>query len=86
MIKETKYLSKDILTQFYSRHQGLPWFDDFIRYMSRFCLFDWIFNRIFLSSNVCELLILAREDAVQALRDLMGPVDPVRAKTDAPDS
>jgi nucleoside diphosphate kinase len=35
MIKETRHLTKDILTQFYARHQGLPWFDDFIQFMSR---------------------------------------------------
>ncbi|CAF0913540.1 unnamed protein product [Rotaria sordida] len=71
MIKETRHLTKDILTQFYARHQGLPWFNDFIQFMS---------------SDVCEVIILAREDAVQALREIMGPVDPVRAKTDAPES
>ncbi|UJR26523.1 hypothetical protein I4U23_007846 [Adineta vaga] len=69
--KETRHLTKDILTQFYARHQGLPWFNDFIQFMS---------------SDTCEILILARENAVQALREIMGPVDPVRAKTDAPDS
>ncbi|CAF3860635.1 unnamed protein product [Adineta steineri] len=71
MIKETRHLTKDILTQFYARHQGLPWFNDFIQFMS---------------SDVCEVIILARENAVQALREIMGPVDPVRAKTDAPES
>ncbi|CAF3547173.1 unnamed protein product [Rotaria sp. Silwood1] len=71
MIKETRHLTKDILTQFYARHQGLPWFSDFIQFMC---------------SDACEIIILAREDAVQALREIMGPVDPVRAKTDAPES
>ncbi|CAF2736154.1 unnamed protein product [Rotaria sp. Silwood2] len=71
MTKETRHLTKDVLTQFYARHQGLPWFNDFIQFMS---------------SDVCEIIILAREDAVQALREIMGPVDPVRAKTDAPES
>lgn len=35
MIKETRHFTKDILMQFYNRHQGLPWFNDFIQYMSR---------------------------------------------------
>lgn len=35
IIKETRHLTKEILIPFYSRHQGLPWFDDFIQYMSR---------------------------------------------------
>ena len=35
MMKETRHLTKDILTQFYARHQGLPWFNDFIQFMSR---------------------------------------------------
>lgn len=48
MMKETKRFSKELLTQFYSRHQGLPWFDDFIQFMT---------------SDVCEVIILAREDA-----------------------
>ncbi|CAM4747562.1 unnamed protein product [Rotaria magnacalcarata] len=44
LMKEKRHLTKDVLTQFYARHQ------------------------------------------VQALREIMGPVDPVRAKTDAPES
>ena len=48
MLKETNRFSRELLTQFYSRHQGLPWFDDFIQFMI---------------SDVCELIILAREDA-----------------------
>ncbi|CAF3675555.1 unnamed protein product [Rotaria socialis] len=71
LMKATRHLTKDVLTQFYARHQGLPWFNDFIQFMS---------------SDICEIIILAREDAVQALREIMGPVDPVRAKTDAPES
>lgn len=64
MAKETKHLTKDILTQFYSRHQGLPWFDDFIQYMSRFFHLNQIFDYVFsFFSGICELLILAREDA-----------------------
>lgn len=35
MTKETRHLTTDNLIQIYARHQGLPWFDDFIQYMSR---------------------------------------------------
>ncbi|CAF0759923.1 unnamed protein product, partial [Didymodactylos carnosus] len=69
--KETRQLSKELLTQMYARHNGLPWFQDFIRFMN---------------SDVCTILILGREDAVMAYREMMGPVDPVKAKTDAPES
>ncbi len=64
MIKETRHLTKDILTQFYARHQGLPWFDDFIQFMSRqtYRLSFYFINRLF-PSDVCEVLILARENA-----------------------
>ena len=48
MMKETKRFTKELLIQFYSRHQGLPWFDDFIQFMT---------------SDVSEVIVLAREDA-----------------------
>lgn len=36
MDKQTRHLSKEVLNKLYSRHRGLPWFNDFIQYMNRF--------------------------------------------------
>jgi nucleoside diphosphate kinase len=36
VVKEARHLTKDLLSQFYGRHHGLPWFNDFIQFMTRY--------------------------------------------------
>jgi nucleoside diphosphate kinase len=38
------------------------------------------------TSDETELLVLSREDAIQGWRDVIGPVDPSKAKKENPNS
>jgi len=76
MIKETRHLTKDILIQFYVRHQGLPWFNDFIQYMNRLKeISKFLLINLLIHSDICEILILAREDAGRRLILLYFQID-----------
>jgi nucleoside diphosphate kinase len=65
------WLTKEEAEVFYQEHKGRPFFETLVD---------------FLSSAPVIALKLAKENAVTALRELLGPTNPHRAKDDAPKS
>ncbi|XP_064167214.1 thioredoxin domain-containing protein 6 isoform X2 [Anguilla rostrata] len=68
--KET-VLSREMAEEFYREHRDKPFFGQLVEFMSR---------------GPCLLMALAKENAVEEWRAMMGPADPARAKEEAPDS
>ncbi|XP_053875210.1 thioredoxin domain-containing protein 3 [Malaclemys terrapin pileata] len=69
-MKETNF-THEMATQFYKAHEGKPFFDQLVNYMSE---------------GPSVIMILTKENAVEDWRQLMGPTDPDVAKTSSPDS
>uniref|UniRef100_K7GFP3 NME/NM23 family member 8 n=1 Tax=Pelodiscus sinensis TaxID=13735 RepID=K7GFP3_PELSI len=71
--EEEKTLTEDqeMATQFYKDHEGKPFFDQLVNYMSE---------------GPSMVMILTKENAVEEWRQLMGPADPDIAKESSPDS
>ena len=65
-IKAMKLLrmSKEMAAQFYKVHQGKPFYEDLITYMS---------------SGPCVVMVLEKENAVEDFRQLIGNTDPKKA-------
>ncbi|KAK6181619.1 hypothetical protein SNE40_009441 [Patella caerulea] len=64
-------LTKEQAAEFYKEHEGQPYFEDLITRMS---------------SGPLMALGLARDDAVQGWREMLGPKEVEKAKAEAPDS
>jgi nucleoside diphosphate kinase len=71
LIKKKIWLTKDQVMKFYAEHEGRPFFNNLVEFLSAAPIFA---------------LVLAREDAVKTWREVMGPTNPNRAKEDAPRS
>ncbi|XP_074841587.1 thioredoxin domain-containing protein 3 [Carettochelys insculpta] len=69
-MKETTF-TREMATQFYKAHEGKPFFDQLVDYMSE---------------GLSMVMILTKENAVEEWRQLMGPTDPDTAKESSPDS
>ncbi|KAF7247835.1 Thioredoxin domain-containing protein 3, partial [Varanus komodoensis] len=69
-MKETQ-ITPEMAAQFYKGHEGKPFFDDLVSYMS---------------NGPSVVMVLTKENAVEEWRKLMGPTDPVKAKETHPDS
>uniref|UniRef100_A0A674J9R2 Nucleoside diphosphate kinase-like domain-containing protein n=1 Tax=Terrapene triunguis TaxID=2587831 RepID=A0A674J9R2_9SAUR len=69
-MKETNF-THEMATQFYKAHEGKPFFDQLVNYMSE---------------GPSVIMILTKENAVEEWRQLMGPTDPDVAKKSSPDS
>ncbi|KAI8078064.1 nucleoside diphosphate kinase, partial [Gilbertella persicaria] len=65
------HFSKEQAGLFYEEHEGKPFYDQ---------LTDWM------SSAPIYALVLEKQDAIQAWRDLMGPTDANKARESHPDS
>uniref|UniRef100_A0A7M4EVP6 NME/NM23 family member 8 n=1 Tax=Crocodylus porosus TaxID=8502 RepID=A0A7M4EVP6_CROPO len=61
----------EMAEQFYKNHEGKPFFDQLVNYMSE---------------GPSMVMILSKENAVEEWRQLMGPVDPEAAKMCSPNS
>ncbi|XP_019364609.1 PREDICTED: thioredoxin domain-containing protein 3 isoform X2 [Gavialis gangeticus] len=61
----------EMAEQFYKNHEGKPFFDQLVNYMSE---------------GPSMVMILSKENAVEEWRKLMGPVDPEAAKLCSPNS
>uniref|UniRef100_A0A674KHG7 Nucleoside diphosphate kinase-like domain-containing protein n=1 Tax=Terrapene triunguis TaxID=2587831 RepID=A0A674KHG7_9SAUR len=70
LMKETNF-THEMATQFYKAHEGKPFFDQLVNYMSE---------------GPSVIMILTKENAVEEWRQLMGPTDPDVAKKSSPDS
>jgi len=68
--KETQ-LTKDVVEQFYSEHKDKEFFGELTEFMT---------------SGPTMFMVLSREDAIDGMRDMMGPADPEEAKKVAPES
>lgn len=68
--KETT-LTKEVAEQFYSEHKEKEFFGELTEFMT---------------SGPTMFMILSREDAVQGVREMIGPTDPEEAKQSAPES
>jgi nucleoside-diphosphate kinase len=60
-----------VAKEMYKNSSKKPYFKDLIQLMV---------------SGECELYVLSREDAIDGWRELIGPVDPAKAKTENPNS
>ncbi|XP_074981719.1 thioredoxin domain-containing protein 3 isoform X1 [Caretta caretta] len=69
-MKEINF-THEMATQFYKTHEGKPFFDQLVNYMSE---------------GPSMIMILTKENAVEEWRQLMGPADPDEAKESSPDS
>ncbi|XP_073188975.1 thioredoxin domain-containing protein 3 isoform X3 [Lepidochelys kempii] len=69
-MKEINF-THEMATQFYKTHEGKPFFDQLVNYMSE---------------GPSMVMILTKENAVEEWRQLMGPADPDEAKESSPDS
>ncbi|KAI0984909.1 hypothetical protein GJ496_009677 [Pomphorhynchus laevis] len=69
---KTMTLSELQVDKMYDAHQFMPWFKNFKSYMCQ--------------SGPCFVLVMLREDAVAAWRQLIGPTDPKQAIAEAPQS
>uniref|UniRef100_A0A8C8SXB1 Nucleoside diphosphate kinase-like domain-containing protein n=1 Tax=Pelusios castaneus TaxID=367368 RepID=A0A8C8SXB1_9SAUR len=69
-MKETNF-THEMAAQFYKAHEGKPFFDQLVNYMSE---------------GPSMIMILTKENAVEEWRQLMGPTDPDIAKDSSPDS
>jgi nucleoside-diphosphate kinase len=61
---EKKHVSKGNMEKFYAVHQGKPFFDELVQFMI---------------SGPVILMVLEKENAVKAWRDLMGATNPANA-------
>jgi len=61
---EKMHLSKEKAEQFYDIHKGKPFFNELVEFMS---------------SGPVIVMVLQKEDAIKAWRDLMGATDPAEA-------
>ncbi|XP_065818470.1 thioredoxin domain-containing protein 6 [Labrus bergylta] len=69
-LKET-VLSRETAEEFYKEHREKPFFSQLVEYMC---------------SGPCLMLVLAKENAVEDFRVMMGPTDPDQAKATSPNS
>ncbi|KAM4608249.1 thioredoxin domain-containing protein 6 [Polymixia lowei] len=69
-LKET-VLSREMAEEFYKEHRDKPFFSKLVEFMCR---------------GPCMMLVLAKENAVEEWRAIMGPTDPGQAKETAPGS
>ncbi|XP_077159156.1 thioredoxin domain-containing protein 3 [Paroedura picta] len=69
-MQETK-ITPEMAAQFYKAHEGQPFYDHLVEYMSK---------------GPSMVMILTKENAVEDWRKLMGPSDPERAKATDPNS
>ncbi len=65
LAEREEHLSRDKAEQFYDIHSSQPWFGELID---------------FITSGPVVLMILEKENAIQAWRDLMGATDPTKAE------
>ena len=63
------WLSKEVAMEFYKEHDAQPYFQKLVTYMT---------------SAPVLAIVLSKENAVKAWRDIMGPGNSKRAKEDAP--
>lgn len=63
--KREEQLSRDKAEQFYDIHSSQPWFSELID---------------FITSDPVVLMVLEKENAIKAWRDLMGATDPAKAE------
>jgi len=68
--KETT-LTREVAEQFYAEHSDKEFFGELTDFMT---------------SGPTMFMVLSREDAVQGIRDMIGPTDPEEAKQSAPES
>ncbi|XP_066485285.1 thioredoxin domain-containing protein 3 [Tiliqua scincoides] len=73
IISETKetQITPEMAAQFYKAREGQDYYNDLVEYMS---------------NGPSMVMILTKENAVEEWRSLMGPVDPEKAKEEAPHS
>ena len=69
--QEQKQLTRDTASGFYAEHEGKPFFEGLVEYMT---------------SGPAVLMILAKADAISSWRALMGPTDVELAKQQFPAS
>ncbi|KAG7227484.1 hypothetical protein INR49_005298, partial [Caranx melampygus] len=69
-LKET-VLSREMAEEFYKEHREKPFFSQLVEFMCR---------------GPCMMLVLSKENAVEEWRAMMGPTDPVQAKSTFPNS
>eukprot|EP01137_Pigoraptor_chileana_P010840 Opistho-2@4133 len=69
--KKRVQLSQEQVADFYAEHQGKPFYEPLVAFMS---------------SGPIYALVLARENAILKWRELMGPTDSVAARESAPGS
>ncbi|XP_054846890.1 thioredoxin domain-containing protein 3 [Eublepharis macularius] len=69
-MQETR-ITPEMATQFYKGHEGQPFYEQLVEYMSK---------------GPSMVMILTKENAVEEWRKLMGPTDPEKAKETAPQS
>eukprot|EP01118_Nematostelium_gracile_P011717 TRINITY_DN4205_c0_g1_i2.p1 TRINITY_DN4205_c0_g1~~TRINITY_DN4205_c0_g1_i2.p1 ORF type:complete len:140 (+),score=44.37 TRINITY_DN4205_c0_g1_i2:73-492(+) len=63
--------TKELATEFYKEHEGKPFFNDLIA---------------FVTSGPAVALILSKENAIAAWRDFIGPTNPEKARAEKPES
>ncbi|XP_064274688.1 thioredoxin domain-containing protein 3 isoform X2 [Passer domesticus] len=64
-------LTREMAAQFYKDHEGKPFFDDLVNFMTQ---------------GPSVIMVLSKENAVEEWRKLMGPTDPEEAKKTCPES
>lgn len=67
--KETQ-LTQGVVEQFYREHKDKEFFGELTEFMT---------------SGPTMFMVLSREDAIDGMRDIVGPADPEEAKKVAPD-
>jgi len=65
------HFTKENAEDFYREHKGKGFFENLVQ---------------FTASNECLVLILAKENAIQEFRKLIGPTNPIKAKEEAPET
>ncbi|NXS21393.1 TXND3 protein, partial [Mystacornis crossleyi] len=64
-------LSREMATQFYKDHEGKPFFEQLVNFMT---------------AGPSVIMVLSKKNAVEEWRQLMGPTDPEEAKKTCPES
>ena len=77
-------LTKEKAEEFYAEHKGKPFFDNLVAFMIRFVVLIVRKIKINFHSGPCVALILSRDNAIKKWRELIGPTNPEKARTDAP--
>ena len=68
--QKTTHLTQEVVEQFYSEHKEKEFFGELTEFMT---------------SGPTMFMVLSREDAIDGMRDIMGPADPEEAKKVAPE-